>query len=140
MNKTKVILILWIASVLISSAGTGYIVYKATFKNPPAPMPQPIISKPVERPPDLSCELAKNHLFHYDNDPFKIDWKTLNQKDKQLTVNIKGNLYQRDFEQTTYLPIEIKSGNWKIGLGFTLGAAAVGGAVYGMHKLGWIKF
>ena len=137
MNKTYVIIFLWIITILMSSAGTGIFVYKYTYKDPPAPEPEPVVSKPVHREAEIPKEEARLHLWHYDNDPFKIKWKTLYQKDESLMVQINGSLYQREFEQKALLPIEVKSGNWKIGFGIVIGVAIVGGGAYAMHKAGW---
>jgi hypothetical protein len=138
--KNKTLIIILIFSHTLAAALTGYIVYDYMDKDIVQPVVTPVVSKPVERPKDITFEQATGFLWHYDHDPVKIDWKTLDQKGDTLHVGIKGNLFQRDFSQEAWLPITVESQNWKIGLGFTFGAAAVVGGIWGMHKLGWLKF
>jgi len=133
MNKIIIIAIaVW---TIISCSLTGYIVYDYMDKDIIQPVAAPVISKSIKRSKDLSIELMKNHLWHYDNDPFKIEWSTLSQKGNVLNEKIEGSLYERKFTQEAFLPVVIESKNWKLVLGFTLGAGATIGTGYIIYKL-----
>jgi hypothetical protein len=137
--KTKHMIISWLGSILIASSATWYITrdyYNKPIPNPNDPVATPVVSKPVERPKDLECELAKDLLYHYDNDPFVIEWKTLKQTRTELNLGITGNLFERSFSQEAAIPIiQSSSGNWKLYLGFGIGTIATAGAVYGGYKI-----
>jgi mevalonate kinase len=130
-----VIALSWFASIILAALLGGAAVYNYMNKPIIPPAPKPVVSKPVKRPVDVTCEEMKIHLWHYDNDPFKIEWKTLEQKGNTLNMEIKGNLYQREFTQSAEVRYTIKSGRWKIGLGIGIGAALTVGIGYGAVKI-----
>ncbi len=130
----KTIIILWISSCLIAAGLGAYVVYHYYDKSIPAVQPGPVISKPIERPKDITCEQALGILYHYDHDPFIIKWKVKDEKPREINVNISGSLYQRDFTQDAKIPVA-ESGNFKLYLGIGIGTAATAGAIYGGYKL-----
>jgi hypothetical protein len=134
----KYIFILWLITILISSGSTGYLVYNYIDK----PVEKEkiyvdkIITKTITRTKYITLKEAKEHLNHYDNDPFLINWKILSQRNDTLNVNIKGSLYQREFSQDAHLPIYTKeSGNWKFAFGMGTTVVAIGAGAYLYYKL-----
>lgn len=143
MNKTKFIIILWIVTVIGSSLFTGYVVYINTKPDVivQKPDPKPVVAPPVEREvpiKDMSCDLVKSELWHYENDPMKIDWYLLDQTNEQMNLEIQGTIYKRSFSQEANIGINIverNTGNWKLVLGFSAGTVFAVGTSYVVYRL-----
>jgi|WetSurMetagenome_2_1015567.scaffolds.fasta_scaffold55921_6 hypothetical protein len=80
------------------------------YDNKPLPVPdKPIVATPVHSNPVIHSTTDFNQVIdwlnHYDNDPVEIDWTIKKQTKKEMDVNIKGNLFERQFEQDVTLPI-----------------------------------
>jgi hypothetical protein len=101
----------------------------------------PIISPTIPIKPNITFDEAIGELHHYHFDAPQIEWKVISQSRTQIQVGINGSLYERKFSEEATLPIvQTSSGNWKLGLGIGIGAAAVIGGIYGMHRLGWLNW
>lgn len=139
--KTRTIVICWVFSIICTSFLSGLIVYQ--YFNKPGPFPPidipatPVVSKPVERPTEnITLQEAIGIIHCYDTSEIKINWRVLEQKKTEMKVGITGNLCEREFSQEQTLPIfQTSSGNWKLGLGVVIGAAAAVGTVYGTYRL-----
>jgi hypothetical protein len=135
----KVIISLWIGSLLLASTLSFYVTrnyYTSPLPNPNVPLVSPIQSPVVPMPKDLSCELAKSELFHYNNDMPTINVVILEQTRTKVDVMVDGALYQRKFLTEVSIPlVQAESSNWRFGLGVTVGAIAVVGVSYGAVKL-----
>lgn len=141
--KIKFIIVLWLFSIAICSGLTGYIVYNTVEPEIIVEKPEikPVIVPPVKRKESIKglfCKEIEDHLWHYDNDPMKIDWVVLEQNNQFLKMQIRGNLYERTFIQDASVNISIAkrtNQNWKIGLGIGIGAALVIGGGVLAYKL-----
>jgi hypothetical protein len=135
----KVIISLWIGSLLLASTLSFYVTrnyYTSPLPNPNVPLVSPIQSPVVPMPKDLSCELAKSELFHYYNDMPTINVVILEQTRTKVDVMIDGALYQRKFLTEVSIPlVQQESGNFKLYLGIGVGTALTIGAIYGGYRL-----
>lgn len=126
---------LWLITTVIMIGATWYITrefYRGP--TPVQPVVTPVVSLPIQRPPGLSFELTKDALWHYDNDPVRINWRTLAQTSHAVRVGIQGSLYERNFSQEATIPIASR-GNWQLALGIGLGVAATIAVGYVAVKL-----
>jgi hypothetical protein len=134
--KYKIIATLWITSMILSSSLSGYVVYKwnePSLSGGPVII-APVISKPVVRPKDVSCDEALGLLQHYDNDPFLVNWKVLDHKKKEIDIKIEGNLFQRSFTQEAKIPVA-EAGGFKFYLGVSVGTVVTVGAIFAGAKI-----
>jgi hypothetical protein len=135
----KTTIYLCIGSCLLSAAISGILVrqyYTKPIPNNGTVITSPVVSPVINTPPDLACDLARSELFHYNNDMPVINYVILEQTRSNIDVMVDGALYKRKFLQDINIPLmQTESGNWKFGLGVTVGAIAVVGISYGAVKL-----
>jgi hypothetical protein len=135
----KTTIYLCIGSCLLSAAISGILVknyYTKPIPNNSTIITSPVVSPVINTPPDLACALARSELFHYNNDLPVVNVVMLEQTRSNVNLMIDGSVYTRKFLTEVSIPlVQQESGNWKFGLGVTVGAVAVVGISYGAVKL-----
>jgi hypothetical protein len=131
--QSKVIISLWLGSLILTATTTGILV--KNYYTKPIPNNNVVVTTPVQSPviptsPSLSCELVRSELWKYQNDMPTINVVILEH------VMVDGALYQRKFLTEVSIPlVQAESSNWKFTVGATVATAAIISIGYGAVKL-----
>jgi hypothetical protein len=137
--QSKVIISLWLGSLILTATTTGILV--KNYYTKPIPNNNVVVTTPVQSPviptsPSLSCELVRSELWKYQNDMPTINVVILEQTRTKVDVMVDGALYQRKFLTEVSIPlVQAESSNWKFTVGATVATAAIISIGYGAVKL-----